>query len=187
MPNSFANDGAQGAGQNTNTAPAPADVFGRPPEFSAGGDPQVGFAAGEISAPQYYSAAGYTPSAVGLAFSQGGAIPDDTNGSPQQDAISKALESVDQVLAFGRKLHGLGGGSNEGAIQTAGADQRLPGDQGSWEGPMSPTKPSPAPQPINPFPQLPPGNNPFGKRADAGGDNDSDDQAGAIDTDEDAA
>ena len=52
-------------------------------------------------------------------FSQGGAIPDDTDGSPEQDDISKALESVDQVLAFGRKLHGLGGGDDEGAINTA--------------------------------------------------------------------
>jgi len=57
----------------------------------------------------------YTPPTV---FEDGGAIPDDdTNGSPQQDLLQKALSTVDGVLAFGRKLHGLGGGDNEGAIR----------------------------------------------------------------------
>lgn len=118
-------------------------------------------------------------------FSQGGAIPDSETGegSPEQDQISKALESVDAVLAFGRKLHGLGGGDNEGAIQTASRMPSVPGtpsDSGA-----KPVQPMPGP--------LPPTANPFGKRAsatgsdpDQDGDNDSG-SAGAIDTDEDAA
>jgi hypothetical protein len=121
-----------------------------------------------------------------LGFSDGGAISDSESGegSPEQDQISKALESVDQVLAFGRKLHGLGGGDNEGAIQTA--DARIPSIPG--------TQSNSGVKPIQPMPgPLPPTANPFGKRADAtgsdpdqDGDNDSG-SAGAIDTDEDAA
>ena len=150
----------------------------------------------------------YTP----MGFADGGAIPDDETGegSPEQDRISKALESVDQVLAFGRQLHGLGGGDNEGAIQTAGAMPTIPGNQSNTPGPYKPQQPQPqqvaanmpsvpgsqsnsGAKPVQPMPgPLPPTSNPFGKRADAGsdpdqdGDNDSG-QAGAIDTDEDTA
>jgi hypothetical protein len=142
------------------------------------------------------------------AFEDGGAI-DDTDGSPQQDHISKALETVDQVLAFGRKLHGLGGGDNEGAIDTAAAMPMIPGNQSETPGPYRPggggqkmaaNMPSiPGSQsesgrpPQQPMPgPLPPTSNPFGKRADAGNDPDQDGdddsgQPGAIDTDEDAA
>lgn len=146
----------------------------------------------------------------GYLLANGGAIEDDTDGSPEQDTISKALSSVDAVLAFGRKLHGLGGGDNEGAINTAGNMPTIPGNQSETPGPYQPGQPRPQQmaqasyqnnrmpmrpgsqsesgvQPIQPAPgPLPPTNNPFGKRADAG-DSDSDDQSGAIDTDEDTA
>lgn len=140
-------------------------------------------------------------------FSQGGAIPDgdddyDGNGSPAQERMQRALSNIEGVLAFGRKLHGLGGGDNEGAINTAGAMPTIPGNQSQTPGPY---KPQPRPQqqaanypmPIRPAGQsesgvppappgpgtLPPTSNPFGKRAD----NDQDDSGGAIDTDEDTA
>lgn len=61
-----------------------------------------------------------TPNALG--FADGGAIPDgedDSNGSPEQDHISRALDTVDRVLAFGRQQYGLGGGSNEGVDTTS--------------------------------------------------------------------
>lgn len=142
-------------------------------------------------------------------YAGGGAIEDDTNGSPEQDQITKALASVDQVLAYGRKLHGLGGDNEGGAIDTAAAMPMIPGNQSETPGPyrpggggqkmaanmpmvpgsqsnsgIPPQRPAPGP--------LPPTSNPFGKRADAGStsdqDNDNDsDQPGAIDTDEEAA
>lgn len=143
-------------------------------------------------------------------YSEGGAIDenmgDDSNGSPgQNDAISRALQSVTEVLNFGRQRYGLsGGGDNEGNTNTAAAMPMIPGNQSNTPGPYKPAdKPAgqkqaamPAipgnpsesgiqrPQPM-PGP-LPPTSNPFGKRADAGSDN-ADDQSGAIDTDEDAA
>lgn len=130
-----------------------------------------------------------SPSPVGLSFSQGGAIDDgsggDDNGSPQQDAIQRALSTVDGVLAFGRKLHGLGGGDDEGAIKTASnyPPGRMPAKPGNQsESGVPPIQPMPGP--------LPPTSNPFGKRADAGdqgNDQGQDDQSGAIDTEEDAA
>lgn len=69
----------------------------------------------------------------------------------------------------------------------ASADDGVPGNQGSWEGPLT-SGPSPlAPKPIGPqqpeppvFQPLPPTGNPFGKRSADAGD------TGAIDT-EDAA
>lgn len=130
------------------------------------------------------------PGGVGFSLSAGGAIPtgdddgsDDSNGSPQQDAISKALDSVDQVLAFGRKAHGLGG-DQEGdgpAIQTAQAgyqNNRMPALPGSQSNSgVPPIQPQPGP--------LPPTSNPFGKRADATQPGDNDTQSGAIDTGDD--
>jgi hypothetical protein len=105
-------------------------------------------------------------SAAGLSFEDGGDVGDggDSNGSPQQDAIQKALSTVDGVLAYGRKLHGLGGGDNEGGgIQTADAgyqNGRMPARPGNQsESGAAPVQPMPGP--------LPPTSNPFGKRADA--------------------
>lgn len=114
-----------------------------------------------------------TSTSQGFSFAEGGAIPDDDgdsdynsgNGSPEQDRVSKALETVDGVLAFGRKLHGLGGDDDGGAIQTADAgytNGRMPAVPGSQSNSgVPPLQPQPGP--------LPPTNNPFGKRqADAG-------------------
>ncbi len=123
-----------------------------------------------------------------MSYSEGGAISDDDegNGSPDQDAIQRALQSVDGVLAFGRKLHGLGGGDEEdgGAIkgtqmaQNSYQNNRMPAIPGNpSDSGIKPIQPEPGP--------LPPTSNPFGKRADAS-DNDQDDQ-GAISTDEDNA
>lgn len=154
------------------------------------------------------SAGGTSAQAVGLAFADGGAIEDDgsasdgsasgggdTNGSPQQDAISKALSTVDGVLAYGRKLHGLGGGDNEGAIPGA-TDGTQVADAGYQNGRM-PAVPgnqsNSGVKPIQPMPgPLPPTSNPFGKRTSASADQSAgDDQAsndkGAIDTEEEAA
>lgn len=144
-------------------------------------------------------------------YDESGAI-DYTDGTPEQDAISRALETVDGVLAFGRKLHGLGGGG--GSIDTAGAMPSIPGNPsdsgrpplrpqpgpGTGPGvpgfgermagrmpsiPGSPSESGVPPQRPEPGP-LPPTSNPFGKRADAGGDESASDETGAI-TDEDEA
>jgi len=124
-----------------------------------------------------------------LNFADGGAIPTNdgfSNGSPQQDAISKALSTVDGVLAYGRKLHGLGGGNEEGAIKGAGTQMasgyqngRMPAVPGSQSESGVP-RPQPMPGP------LPPTSNPFGKRASSD-DGDGQDQEGAIDTEEETA
>lgn len=148
---------------------------------------------------------------LGFSFAEGGAIGDDTDGSPAQDRISKALDTVDAVLAFGRKLHGLGGNEeDDGAIkgtQTAAAMPTIPGNQSETPGPYKPgqggqqmaanmpsvpgSQSNSGQRPPQPMPgPLPPTSNPFGKRADAGdgdGDGDSDDQGGAINTEEDTA
>lgn len=134
---------------------------------------------------------------VGMSFAQGGAIPDDgdtsdtadSNGSPGQDAVSKALDSVDQVLAYGRKLHGLGGDQESGgaipdAPQQMASNMRMPSVPGNQSNSGAP--------PIQPQPgPLPPTSNPFGKRTadasqpDSDGDNDGD-TGGAINTEETA-
>ena len=144
---------------------------------------------------------------LGMSFSDGGAI-DDTDGSPAQDRISKALGTVDSVLAFGRKLHGLGGNEeDDGTIPgaQAGAMPMIPGNQSETPGPYRPgqggqtmaanmpsvpgSQSNSGQRPPQPMPgPLPPTSNPFGKRADAGdGDGDDDDQGGAINTDEETA
>ena len=157
----------------------------------------------------------YTPTPSYM-FADGGAIPDadddgsgDTNGSPVQDAIQKALSTVDGVLAFGRRLHGLGGGSNEGIPMGQQDDQAgsagAPGNPRFQDGSKSPNvddrrNESPpgavggavnnfvgkayslydrAANPDNPIDQ----NNPLAK--DLGGDDLSQPNKGAIDTDED--
>lgn len=153
---------------------------------------------------------------ISAGFSEGGAISEadndyDGNGSPAQEAVQRALSTIDGVLAFGRRLHGLGGGGdNEGAIpgagKQAGAMPMIPGNQSQTPGPYKPTQPRPQqqaanyPMPVRPGGQsetgippaqpgpgtLPPTSNPFGKRADNDQDGDSD-APGAIDTDEETA
>jgi hypothetical protein len=167
----------------------------------------------------YVTSPGALPKYYG--FAEGGAIPEDddgpeysdagdSNGSPEQDDLSKSLESVAGVLAFGRKLHGLGG-----LTQTAEARMpSRPGNQSESGRPPIQPMPGPLPPTQNPFGQrqqysanlparppsqsetgipplqpapgrLPPTDNPFGKRAD--NDSDGDEGPGAIDTDEDTA
>lgn len=162
----------QASSQSMQAAPAPAAQPSQQPYTAPS------FGTGMFSTPfagQYQNTGGFSR----MSFADGGAI-EDTDGSPQQDAIQKALSTVDGVLAFGRKLHGLGGDDDGGAIKTAGLT-RMPGQPPSQsESGVPPQQPMPG--------RLPPTSNPFGKRtADAGATNDSDDSSGAIDTDEETA
>lgn len=110
----------------------------------------------------------------------GGVVPTDEdplNAMAGMPNLSAALASVQSVLAFGRKLHGIGGreqgGGEEdqgGVINEAAAMPTIPGSQSG--GPRE----QPAPG------RLPPTSNPFGKRAEASPDGD---EGGAIDTDDD--
>lgn len=114
-----------------------------------------------------------------MAYAQGGAIDTEESSVDPMGAmngagnLSQALASVQSALAFGRKLHGLGGEEEGGAVQTADRMPAVPGNQSE----SGVARPQPMPGP------LPPTNNPFGKRAEAEPDGDE----GAIDTDEDMA
>jgi len=97
-------------------------------------------------------------STMGYHFAEGGSVPDDDQGGgdPQQQAIQQALDTVDGVMAFGYKLHGLGGDDSEdqsGGGQQAANMPTVPASQSS-------TGQSPAPGPGT----LPPTSNPFGQR-----------------------
>lgn len=132
----------------------------------------------------------------GIFFDQGGGVPDadgDNDGdqnpgqgqsqnpgqgqsqNPGQDPMSAilqgALGSVDQVLQFGYKQYGLGG-SQSGGVQ----DQEAQPQQQAANMPTVPASQSNSGvKPMQPMPgPLPPTNNPFGKRADAGGIQDDD-------------
>lgn len=135
-----------------------------------------------------YLNSGAAPQGVNPAFSfaDGGAIDDgsgssgDQLGNSIQASINQALGTVDSVLQFGRKLHGLGGGDD------SDSDGAIPGQQASmgYQNGRMPAVPGNASdsgvKPIQPMPgPLPPASNPFGKRADAG------DTSGAIDTGDD--
>lgn len=98
------------------------------------------------------------------AYAQGGAIDTDLEDNPMmrgmgarlQVDINSALGVVRDVLNYGRGLHGLGGGGNEGAIQEA-------------QMPSTPFRETPVPQPMpkpNSFPYGP-HEKPFGKRMGA--------------------
>lgn len=208
IPGTGADPTSGGFGGGGLASPGTSPAAGPAPLTGSGGFGGGGLSGG--GAPS--SGATSLASPVGLAFAGGGAI-EDTNGSPEQDAVSKALDSVDAVLAYGRKLHGLGGGNQEaGGIQTADVDNSLNSRRWQNAPPMSntigqpirqpaPTKtaanmPAQPPsqsesgvKPIQPMPgPLPPTSNPFGKRADAGDDGDQDNQQpGAINTDEETA
>jgi hypothetical protein len=67
----------------------------------------------------------------------------DSNGSPQQDKIQQALQSVSQVLDLNRSLYGLGG------QQQAAAMPMIPGSQSQTPGPYQPGTPmQPKPQQV---------------------------------------
>lgn len=93
-------------------------------------------------------------------YAQGGAIPMedenpmmDTMGSQLQTDINSALGVVKDIFNYGRKLHGLGGDDEGGAIDTA-------------QMPSTPFRETPVPQPMPKPNSLPYGPNekPFGKR-----------------------
>ena len=83
-----------------------------------------------------------------------GAIPEGAADDDQTASLSDALQTVDDVMQFGYQQHGLSGGDQQAAIPTQPAGPG--GDQ-----------PNPNPFPIK-NPAIP-----FGKRADAGDDSDS--------------
>lgn len=122
---------------------------------------------------------------AGLSFAQGGSVPGyaaggaideetgdvdnpmmNTMGARMQVDINAALGVVGDVLSYGRKLHGIGGGGEQ---QTAGRMPTVPGNQSESGIP----RPQPMPGP------LPPTNNPFGKRVE--GEEPDGDEGGAID------
>lgn len=159
--------------------------------------------------------------ALGLMFEDGGTVPDqddagagadpsgDTPGgdptSGTGDPISLALTTVDNALAYGRKLNGLP--SSGGDSQQAAAMPTIPGNQSDTPGPYQPGQPRPQQQaanmpmqppsqsesgvkPLQPMPgRLPPTSNPFGKRTAANepgdGDGDGDDTTPTIPTGDD--
>lgn len=114
-----------------------------------------------------------------MSFAEGGAIPAEEDAVSQpnglMDVIGKAMGTVQEVLAYGRKKHGIG------AAQAAEGDEgAIPGAQaGMTQMPTRPgTQSESGVKPLQPAPgKLPPTDNPFGKRAEA-------DTGGAIDTDE---
>lgn len=228
-PRDFSEDGAVGAGSNVQQPQAGSQTGGfTQSDFGMAG----GFGAGSVPTASPRAPSAPTVSAAGVPragvpgagpvplravtpfmFAGGGAIPDDDNdydgnGSPAQELMQKALSTIDGVLAFGRRLHGLGGGDNEG-IQTAQDDEAgsagSPGQKRFQDGSMSPNiedrrGESPpgavggavsnfvgkaydlydrAANPDNPIDQ----SNPIAK--DLGGDDLSQPPGGAIDTDED--
>jgi len=118
-------------------------------------------------------------------FAEGGAIPTEEEGDQMTMGpanglaamMAKAVGSAKEVLAYGRKKHGLGGGDD-------GDDGAIPGAQaGLTRMPTVPASQSESGvKPLQPAPgKLPPTNNPFGKRAEAEPDE------GAIDTEEEMA
>lgn len=150
-PRDFSQDGAAGAGGVNTSTNSPGSVVPAPPaaggDWSGSlGSPSYGTdpsntAAYEQASKQKPSSVGggfsmnpdnlgayrQAYSAAGLSFEDGGDVPDDgsggdSNGSPQQDAIQKALSTVDGVLAFGRQLHGLGGDNQGAGISGASSD-----------------------------------------------------------------
>lgn len=168
---------------------------------------------------QFTQNTGGNQMAFGGFYAEGGAIAEEDDGQNQMAQgpanglaamMQKATASVQEVLAYGRKKHGIGGGggSDEGAIQGAPESDgdrlnRLDNNEmGRWRRPFGQQAPQGNDQtqvaarmpsvpgtpsnsgvkPVQPMPgPLPPTNNPFGKRAEA---EPQDDGAGAIDAPE---
>lgn len=185
MARSFSEDGAAGASSSSGVSPGMA--VPNPPQMSdpGGGPPQN---VGDPNPPNMpsvggansYAAPGSAPKVASRAvspglgsfgsglnsadpngryFSGGGAIEEPGQGDRLQQAINAALETVDNGLSYGRKLHGLGGGDDE-AIPGQQAQARMPMAPGSQSETGPRTQPAPG--------ALPPASNPFGRRADAG-------------------
>ncbi len=92
------------------------------------------------SAPVHYAGLSSSPipgAAPGgaIAFDDGGAVPDQSQGDPVTAAVNQALESVSSLFDFGRQKHGLsGGGDNQDAGPTWG---QLPNTSGLPDAPQS--------------------------------------------------
>jgi hypothetical protein len=116
---------------------------------------------------------GQQPRGAVPSYAAGGAIDEETGdvnpmmnsmGAQLQVDINAALGVVGDVLAYGRKLHGIGGEQ-----QTAARMPTVPGNQSESGIP----RPQPMPGP------LPPTSNPFGKRTE--GEAEEPEEGGAID------
>lgn len=224
MPKDFSEDGAAGA---SGPPQGTSGTFGT--SSSGGAIPQSWLANGALAPNGYggvwngnqitqqqasdkFGAGALAQGALGLMFEGGGTVPDQddagagadpSSGDPTSgtgDPISLALTTVDNALAYGRKLNGLP--SSGGDSQQAAAMPTIPGNQSNTPGPYQPGQPRPQQQaanmpmqpssqsesgvkPIQPMPgRLPPTSNPFGKRAD-NDQGDGDDSAPTIPTDDD--
>lgn len=142
------------------------------PSFQTGNAPGASSGGGVSGAP---GSAAPLAGQGGIFFDEGGSVPDDNGQSQQQDPMSSILQrsmgSVDTVLQQLYKSYGLSTGdqNQQGGVQEAANMPMQPAGQS--ETGVPPQRPAPG--------QLPPTNNPFGKRADAGGIPDDDDQGSA--------
>jgi|SRR5579859_922661 len=108
------------------------DPYQAPTSFGSSAPPTIG-------GTPYYG----TGMPVGFSFADGGAVPDadgdndgdtsdgvgDSDGSPGQDLMAKALQSVDATLQYSYQKYGLGGGQQEAAAMPA-----RPGTQSDYPG-----------------------------------------------------
>lgn len=146
---------------------------------SRDGTPGVGARATASGLPDLgnWSGGGF---ATGLAFEDGGAIPDgdedsDPNatdpqgsalGASVQRSIDSAMKTVQDALSYGRNLHGLGSGGD----QQASRMPMQPGNQSESGVPREQPMPGP----------LPPTKTPFGKRTEGAIDDGSFQTAGVM-------
>lgn len=205
MPNSFANDGAAGAGGGVpisgaaGTLPSSGGTITDQQALAEFGSGALG---NGVLAPNGYggvwsgnnisdaqAAKEFGPEA--LMFDGGGTVPDqddasagssqDQSGDPSSgtgDPISLALSTVDQALDYGRKLNGLPSGGGDQVASSAYDNGRMPAIPGNQSN--SGTKP------IQPMPgPLPPTSNPFGKRQQVGANEPDDGGQTTIPTDDD--
>ena len=183
-PKDFSQDGAVGSGGGGTSSPAssPGSSWAEP--MQAGNAYQAPNGAMMEPAAVNTSLGGFdfspgTSWGGGYSFDQGGAVPDtgedgDSDGSPGQDMMAKALQSVDATLQYSYQKYGLGGGQQEAANmparpgsqseypgggtygpggsppppqQQAGMMPTIPGNQSETPGPYQPGTPSqPPPQ-----------------------------------------
>lgn len=217
MPKDFSEDGAAGA---SGPPQGTAGTFGN---YSLAGSGQKmtdlqalqafgpgALAPGAYSTDPSSSSMNMFANSGSVMFEDGGVVPDaddagaganPNGGDPTSgtgDPITLALTTVDNALAYGRKLNGL----PDGGQQDAAAMPMIPGNQSQTPGPYKPGQPRPQQmaanmpmqpasqsesgvKPIQPMPgRLPPTSNPFGKRAD-NDQGDGDDSAPTIPTDDD--
>lgn len=112
------------------------DTFGGGGGYGGGGFAPMGYGGGSSEAGSTSGSA--FPAAPSWSFSQGGAIDEGMGGDPNatdpqgsamgnrlQLQINAALSTVDNIMSYGRKLHGIGGegGGQQQAMNTEGFTQ----------------------------------------------------------------